>query len=231
MRKAIEDAMSTVLTIAAVAIAAVAIWRLLAPAPAPLEMAGEASVEPEYYEDWTSLIQSGVLVGDSAAPVKIIVFVDLQCPSCGHFHRTTLHDVKERFDGDVAVVLIHYPLPGHPFAQQAARAAECAGRQGRFAGFVDAAFERQGSMGERPWSVYAQEAQVRDILKFERCIAESGGLPMVDSGPIVARRLEVWATPTVLVNGWRFPIPPSTATLSRAVAELLNGKEVGSDAR
>jgi protein-disulfide isomerase len=180
MRKAIDDALSIILTAAAVLIAAVVVWRQFIPAtPAQGVTAGAGG--PEFYVDWSTMLPSGIVIGDTAAPVKIVEFADLECPFCRQFHQATLPEVKEEFGARLALVLMHLPLAMHRFAKPAARAAECAEQQGRFA--------------------------------------------EIDSGLIIADRLGVRATPSVFVNGWRFPRPPTSRELSRVIGDLLAGRE------
>jgi protein-disulfide isomerase len=45
----------------------------------------------------------------------------------------------------VSLIYIHFPLTGHRFAMPAARAAECAGNQGRFQAMYDQLFDGQDS--------------------------------------------------------------------------------------
>ena len=79
--------------------------------------------QPRLYEDWESALPSShLLAGDSAAPVKILVLTDLQCPACRAFH-----SVVERFQGEharqVSVWYLQHPLSYHASAMAAAQAA------------------------------------------------------------------------------------------------------------
>lgn len=88
--------------------------------------------------------------GDKSAPVKVVVFTDLECPFCKDFHDTLKRSLLE-FDGKIAVVYRHFPLTQiHPYASKEAEAAECVAELGgeqRFWDFTDKIFETTESSG------------------------------------------------------------------------------------
>ncbi len=69
--------------------------------------------------------------GPQTAPVTIVEFTDYQCPFC-HRAQSVVDEVLTRYKGKVRFVHRDFPLEGHPGAFPAARAARCAGEQGRF---------------------------------------------------------------------------------------------------
>ena len=119
---------------------------------------------------------------------------------------------------------VHFPLDFHRFARPAARAAECAAAQDRFDEFADALFEKQDSLGLKPWGAYANAARVPDVLAFDRCVADTVTVARIENGRALGKQLDVQGTPTVLVNGWRLPMPPDSAELSSIISEVLAGK-------
>jgi len=75
------------------------------------------------------------LIGSADARVALVLYTDFQCPYCAAFHRTVLPELRKSYveTGEVVLVVKHFPLVSiHPFAESAAAAVECAGRQGRF---------------------------------------------------------------------------------------------------
>ncbi|MFQ5705625.1 MAG: DsbA family protein [Gemmatimonadales bacterium] len=196
MKKAIEDTLSVALTLAAVVIATVVVWRQFG-AATPVQV----STEPEFYADWRALLPGGILIGDAAAPIKILEFADLECPFCRQFHQTALHEVKEELGAKVAVVFIHFPLEMHRFAKQAAKATECAEQQERFAEFVDVVFDKQDSIGLKSWTSYAREAHVPDSSEYIQCLNSRGAFARIVSGLAMGERAGIRSTRTVFVNG------------------------------
>jgi protein-disulfide isomerase len=223
-RDRLEAALSVLLTAAALVIAA---------AVARREFFGRRSVggaavrlePPKYYAEWRPMLGYGVQVGDSAARAHIIEFLDLECPACRHYNRQVLDSVRRLFGRDLSVTFIHFPLSFHRFARISARASECAAAQGKFAEFVETVYRSQDSLGLKSWGSFAADAQVTDTLQFVACVSATTPVPRVDSGVSLAERLEVTATPTIFVNGWRFEQPPSAGTLSSVIRDLLAGSE------
>lgn len=68
--------------------------------------------------------------GDPNAPILIVEYSDTECPFCKRFH-VTLLDIVEEFDGEVAWVYRHFPIPSlHSKAPIEAEATECAAELG-----------------------------------------------------------------------------------------------------
>lgn len=176
-----------------------------------------------YEADWREMSAYGVVMGDSTAPIQVVEFSDLECPACRAFHET-LDQVSGAYGSRVSATFIHFPLRRHRFATPAARAAECAAQEGRFSAFIDVIFENQDSLGLKSWGSYAVAAGIRDTASFRRCTMTTGFFARIDSGVALGRRIELRGTPTVFVNGWRFPSPPSPQVLSQVIDELLLGR-------
>ena len=69
--------------------------------------------------------------GPATAPVTIVEFLDYQCPYC-HRAQAVVDEVLQQYEGKVRFVHRDFPLDGHAEAVPAARAARCAGEQGKF---------------------------------------------------------------------------------------------------
>jgi len=207
------------LTTAAVLLSVVLLHREFAPSR-PVDV---VSGPPVFLSDWKDWLLRGRVIGDSAAPIQVVVFSDLECPVCRGFDRT-LREVRTKLPREMAVVFVHYPLQGHRFARPAARAAECAGTQGRFDAFIERVYDRQDSLGLKPWSQYASESGVQDTVAFSHCVIDTTSVPRIADGVNLARKLGLHGTPTVVVNGWRFAVAPDADGLLRAIQQIKEGK-------
>lgn len=177
-----------------------------------------------YDSGWRASFETGIASGVANAPIQLVQFADLECPACRDFEMKTLSAARERYGERLATVYVHFPLPYHRFARVAAQASECAEVQGRFVPFVSRVYARQDSIGLKPWTSYAVEAEVPDTLAFSRCLATDNPVPRIAGGFELGHQLQVRGTPTVIVNGWRFESPPSLADLTRTIEELLDGR-------
>lgn len=84
------------------------------------------------------------ILGDPNAPVKLVVYSDLECPYCKVFHEGVVAKISADYGNKVAVVFRHFPIPSlHSKAPNEAVAAECAASLGgndAFWGFVNKVF-------------------------------------------------------------------------------------------
>jgi protein-disulfide isomerase len=189
----------------------------------PLASARSLEQKPVFIENWSSHLKDGVQLGLSGAPVQLVEFADFECPHCATFDRT-LKTLRGRYPTKIALYYVHFPLSGHRFAEAAARAAECAGAQGRFEEMHDRLFEQQNAFGLKPWSEYAIEAGVSDHAAFEACVTSTAPIPRIESGREFGTKLDIKGTPTLIINGWQLAQPPTSGELEGMVKAVLSGK-------
>lgn len=176
-----------------------------------------------YIEGWEAYLQHGVQLGPVDAPVRLIEFADFECPFCAKMHQD-LKSLRQRYPAQVALAFIHFPLPMHRFAESAARAAEWAGKQGRFEQMQDRLFEQQSAFGLKPWPEFATQAGVLDMAAFEACLADAAPLPRIVHGRNLGEQLNIPGTPAILINGWQLARPPAAEELDEMVRLVLRGK-------
>jgi protein-disulfide isomerase len=189
----------------------------------PQSRVQSALQKPTFIKDWKSELSAGVRLGPENAPVQLIEFADFECPYCATLH-TTVKVIRERYPTQVALTYVHFPLRGHRFAMPAARVAECAGDQGRFDAMYDRLFDEQESFGLKAWSDYAIEAGVPDLVSFEACVQKTSVVTRIEQGKQLVARLDVKATPTLIVNGWMLARPPTVDELNAMVGAILAGR-------
>lgn len=134
------------MTLAAIAISAPVLWPKLQPrAPVP------AGIQ-QYYKP---------------GKINVIEFADYECPFCRKLH-PTLKKLVAEYGDRVSFARLNMPLPRHPQAAFAAKAAICASAQGREDAAADALFEAED----------LSEANVRRLVlglgvepkKFDACV-------------------------------------------------------------
>jgi protein-disulfide isomerase len=177
-----------------------------APAPAP----------PSTVADWRSYARNGHVLDSSDAPVSIVVFSDYQCPYCARLSKE-LHELRGVPGHDMRIVYRHFPLAGHPFALQAARASECAAAQYRFEALHNALFAAQDSIGKLPWDEFARRAHVPDLTVFAQCANATDHIDAIARDTLAGRRLRIRATPTFLVNETLIEGLPPADTLAAII--------------
>lgn len=170
----------------------------------------------QYESRWRQFAK-GHSLGPANARIVITEFGDFQCPYCRKL-ALTLDSVRQRNPTDVRVVFRHYPLGTiHPFAKEAAIAAECAAAQGKFAEYHDVLFNDQLSIGHSSWVDFGRRANLPSLPIFAKCLDGNEARRHVDDDVRAGNELGVAGTPTVLVNGRRIPGTPSPAILDSLV--------------
>jgi protein-disulfide isomerase len=183
----------------------------------------QAEQRPTFVKNWRSDLADGARLGSTDAPVQLIEFADFECPYCSGFH-VVLKSLRERYPTQVNLTFVHFPLPMHRFAVPAARAAECAAAQGRFEAMYDQLFAGQNEFGLKAWDDYAAAAAVPDLKAFDACVRNTDPIPRVEAGKALGAKLDVRATPTLVVNGWKLERPPTQDELDGMVKNILAGR-------
>lgn len=106
---------------------------------------------------------------------------------------------------------------------QAAQALECASEQHAQVAFLDQVYTRQDSIGLKPWTEYALAAGVTDTAGFLTCLKSSPKSRILE-GREFGQSIDLNATPTVLVDGWRFVGVPDSTTMILSIRALLSGQ-------
>ena len=144
--------------------------------------------------------------GPASAPVTLLEYGDFQCPFCGRAF-LELERLRRGLGDRIRFVYRHFPLSQmHPFATQAAEAAEAAGAQGKFWEMHDALFTHQDALGREALRAHARSLRL-DVDRFTRELDEHRYLPKVQRDFRDGVRSGVNGTPTMFINGARLGRP------------------------
>jgi protein-disulfide isomerase len=175
-------------------------------------------------EEWREATSGGHRVGPVTAPVTIVEFADYECPACRQFALTILPDIREKWADQVAIIYRHWPLPYHRFAYPAARALECALKQGHFQAMHDSLYANQKEFGLKSFTAIAIESGIPDSSRHAACMADQAPLPNVDADAKAAQKLGAKGTPTILLNGKRLEYVPTAVQLDELITGLVAQK-------
>jgi len=147
--------------------------------------------------------------GNEDAAVTLVEYSDLQCPACATFE-PILESVMAEYGDQIRFQYKHFPLPIHPFAQQAAVASEAAGMQGKFFEYKDVLFTNQQTWASAATPAalfigYAEDLDL-DIDQFRRQMNSSELRSKVQTEMSDGRTLGVSGTPTFFLNGKKMEI-------------------------
>lgn len=165
--------------------------------------------------------------GNTSSTVVIIEYSDFECPACRAYYLVARQLMAE-FGGEIAFVYRHFPLTGiHANAEFAARAAQAAGKQGKFWEMHDLLFEKQDE--------WAKVANIQPLfenyatllgISIEQFRADFTSQDVKDYVRVQrnnAIKLGLQGTPTFFVNGKQIPNPSSVEEFRLIIQKALQG--------
>lgn len=185
----------------ALAIAAPLLWPKLRPA-APVPAAIRELYEP--------------------GRINVIEFADFECPHCRDLHGR-LKEVLAEYGDRVRFERRHVPLPMHPGAQGAARAALCAEAQGQGEAMADYLFtaEQLTPAGHRR----AAERLNLDLERFDACVKEPATDARIASDIELLREVGFEGLPTTYIGGQRILGAERTEVFRDALETAARGED------
>lgn len=145
--------------------------------------------------------------GEKTAPVVVYEIADFQCPFCGRFAREVFPRIDSAYvrTGKVQWVFVNLPLPMHPNAWAAAKAALCAG------GVADRFWAMHARLyaTQKDWSdssdaarIFAEDAHELGVPDdaYRACYAEDRVAPVILKDVIFAAGSRISGTPSFVVD-------------------------------
>lgn len=153
----------------------------------------------------TPINQADHVWGDLNAPVKMIVYSDFECPYCSQF-AATMKQIEEYFKDKVVITFRHFTLPGHPQAEKAAEASECAAEQNKFWDMHDKLFadNAAGRMSLEQFKKDAADLGL-NMEAFNQCLDSGKYQAKISGQKAQGAKAGVTGTPTIFVNGDIYP--------------------------
>lgn len=152
----------------------------------------------------------GWVEGADTAPVTVVEFTDPSCPYCASFHAGTRQALIDEFvtSGQVRWITLTWVSGLYPNSDALTMAAECAGRQGRYDGFMGAAYSARDRWVVEDDATAMEEARRLastlglDLSDFDRCRSDRAVAERAQAVMELARANGVRGTPTWFVNGF-----------------------------
>jgi protein-disulfide isomerase len=136
--------------------------------------------------------------GSAEAPIVIAVFSDFQCEHCAPVS-ATLDRILQDYGSLVRVAWINNPLPMHPDAPLAHRAAIAAQLQGKFWEYHDRLFAERGRFSREDLLRHARELGL-DLRQFEQDLDGTQVAERLAADMAEAASFDIQAAPAFLVN-------------------------------
>lgn len=137
--------------------------------------------------------------GPEGAPITIVEFADFECPHCGEV-APAIDKVIEAHKNDVRFSFKFYPLPSHPHADIAARAAAAAMNQNKFWEMHHALFTNQRHLEQTDLDSYAKELGI-EVSRFHADMQSNQTTDRIAKDRKLGEDLQIAGTPTIFING------------------------------
>ena len=146
------------------------------------------------------------IMGDNKAAIELLEYGDYQCPYCGQAY-PIIKAVQKKLKGELRFVFRNFPLSEvHPYAFNAAVAAEAAALQGKFWEMHDVIYEHQSRLSPEALFGYAEKIGL-DIERFKGDIQKESLSERVESDFESGVRSGVNGTPGLFINGLKYNGP------------------------
>lgn len=139
------------------------------------------------------------VLGPVDARVTLTMFTDYQCPYCAKEY-PVVEELLKKYPNDFNVVIKHFPLGMHKFAQQAAIAALAADKQGKYADLSSAMFKNFRELNEELLQKLAKEVGL-DTGKFDQDRKDSAFQKQLNDDRQLGKVAGVRGVPSLFING------------------------------
>ena len=178
--------------------------------------------QEDYSKVYNIALGDTPIIGKKDAPVTIQEFVDFQCPFCARFHPPVL-EVLKAYPNQVRYVIKNFPLPFHPMAKPAAKAALAANEQGKYAEMADAILADNSNLSEDKFKELAKKIGL-NVDKFTKDLKDKDAQyeALFNKDIDLARQVDVMGTPTFFING-RKTMARDFQSYKKEIDDILNG--------
>ncbi|HET7789260.1 MAG TPA: thioredoxin domain-containing protein [Gemmatimonadales bacterium] len=169
----------------------------------------------------------GYTLGPDSAPVKIVEYVDYECPICAEFGALQFPVIKDHLinTGKVQWRQRDFPLSIHAHSRLAALATQCAGDQGKYWEMVDQLFDNHSwaLQSRDPTGTFHGFAQSLglDLAKYDACVSANTYAGRIQASYAEGEARGVNGTPTLFINGVEYTGSNRTSDGIQAVVDDL----------
>lgn len=170
----------------------------------------------------TNLTSAGWTIGSDSAKINLIEYSDFQCPACRAYEPFVKQALQD-LNGAIKFTYKYFPLiQVHKNALISAKAAEAAGRQGKFWEMHDLLFEKQDEWAELsdPTNLFTNYAKSLNlnVNKFEQDLTAKEVEQKVQENLEEAINTGLNSTPSFILNG-KIISPPANYQDFKALLE------------
>jgi protein-disulfide isomerase len=167
------------------------------------------------------------VAGKTDSKVNLTEYGDFQCPACKQYY-PIFKELKQTYGDRVAFQFRHFPLVQiHPNAFIASRAAEAAGRQGKFYEMHDQLYESQDQWSRltteqatATFESYAQQLAL-NIDQYKTDFNSASVASAINADMKAGQGIQANSTPTFALNGKKIENPRSLDEFKKVLDDAL----------
>ena len=175
-------------------------------------------------QDVLKITDKDHVLGDPNAKVTIVEYASLTCPHCAGFHTAVLPELKKLYIDTGKVKLVYRDFPLDRAALQASLLAECVPADRYFA-MIDMLFQtqRQWAASRDPQEALSKAGRLLGIdeVKFRACQDDQNAVAAVIGERQAGESIGVDSTPTLFINGEKYPGASPVPELQKIIDPLL----------
>jgi protein-disulfide isomerase len=175
-------------------------------------------------------------LGDAKAPLVLIEFMDFQCGDCARFVKEVQPSLQDKYvqPGQMRLVMKYLPTR----APEAATAAQCAARQGKFWDYYKLLFDKQSEWqpGNKDQLLAYAKSLGLDETKLQQCLSDETVQQTIDADQELAQQLGIQAPPYFLLlnvkqqAGVRIPGLPTMSQMEQQIQKVSAPPPTGTPA-
>jgi protein-disulfide isomerase len=181
-------------------------------------------------DSFTTAADRGRVLGDSTAPVWVVVVGDFQCGACKRWHDDVFPVIRNEYvtPGRVRVAFLNMPQAAHLNGMSSALAAACASAQGKFWETSARIFETQSRWKDlpdaRPFLDSLAIAGGADAATQRLCSERAQSMKLIRTDVERSTAAGVDSLPTFFIGAHKLVGPASLATFRAVTDSALAGK-------
>lgn len=147
-------------------------------------------------------IGASPVMGDKNASVRIVAFLDYQCPYCSSMY-PSIEQLLEKYPKKVCLIIKQFPLRMHPFAEKASMAALAAAKQNKYREVSSLYFKNFKNLNDSTIKEYAQQAGV-NMEAFDKDREDTACKTIIAEDITLGKKIGIRGVPSVFINGRSF---------------------------
>jgi protein-disulfide isomerase len=139
------------------------------------------------------------VIGDNNAPVRIVAFLDYQCPYCSSIY-PIVEQLLDKYPKQVCLIIKQFPLRMHQFAEKASMAALAAAKQNKYREVSSLYFKNFKNLNDQTIKEYAQQAGI-SMEAFDKDREDNAYRAIIAEDINLGKKLGIRGVPSLFING------------------------------